>query len=356
MFRSIDDLGKRVVIDTNVLLDAAFVVDGYARKCISALLALGFSPTIDGAIEAEAVQKLSELGKKYCRSVDVVRILIDFVVESKILLVDPAPELNDTLVNRRDVHVVSAAKHYGAWVLTSDVPLSAELQISGVQCRSPFDVVAAERMQKNGLALDLIIHATAPSRQQGLFFGRVVTGQWAGTTKKSKHAICDVENVGRLFYDTNSEQWTFALQTGDAVALQRQLKPNELWTVCATYRLLGQEEESRISIRAARSTTDSMLQHVAVQSELSGTTVGRMTFGSSVQGAESWGGHIRCVVVGPQGMGRRRWRCLLDDPDAVPNPYDSDALSAVLRQIGSQDRRIGRIVLPTLRDLQALDL
>ena len=60
MHNSLKGLAKHVLVDTNVLLDAAFV-NGAARKALMLLSQLGLSPIIDEMIELEANRVLEDL-------------------------------------------------------------------------------------------------------------------------------------------------------------------------------------------------------------------------------------------------------------------------------------------------------
>jgi predicted nucleic acid-binding protein len=69
MHQTLSNLPRRVLVDTNVLLDSAFVSDGLARKSIAALRRLGFSILLSESIDSEGAEKLNylilELGLRF---------------------------------------------------------------------------------------------------------------------------------------------------------------------------------------------------------------------------------------------------------------------------------------------------
>jgi hypothetical protein len=61
MYHPLTDLPTRVVPDSNVLLDAAFVAGGSARRSIDLLGASGYSILIEEMAQREAVRILDKL-------------------------------------------------------------------------------------------------------------------------------------------------------------------------------------------------------------------------------------------------------------------------------------------------------
>ena len=141
MHNSLKGLPARVLIDTNVLLDAAFVTNGAARRSLTLLAQLGYPPFIDQAIESEAFHILEKYRKSFYRAFDVAKVLSDYISVARILRLSHSKQISNTSVNRHDVHVVSAAVQYGAWVLTGDLALNVELHAANIQSRLPFDVI-----------------------------------------------------------------------------------------------------------------------------------------------------------------------------------------------------------------------
>jgi hypothetical protein len=151
VYHSLADLPQRVVPDCNVLLDAAFVVDGSARKSIDALATLGQSLLIEEMIQREAVRILSDLGTSLGLTFDPLSHFNSFLSSKPAMFVPPAPPLLGTGVNRADQHVAAAARHYNSWILTGDTPLAVEAEKVGLQARFPWDVILELAAQQGNL-------------------------------------------------------------------------------------------------------------------------------------------------------------------------------------------------------------
>src|SRR5690606_37206333 len=89
----------------------------------------------------EALRKLNEFRITYGLVFDPAIALNAFISEAKILRLPPGAPLLGTKVHRSDQHVASAAKQYGAWILTSDAILVSQCLSENVDARLPWDVL-----------------------------------------------------------------------------------------------------------------------------------------------------------------------------------------------------------------------
>jgi len=200
MYHSLTDLPTRVVPDCNVLLDAAFVAGGSARKSIDLLGALGHSILVDEMIQCEAVRILMDLTTRLGFTFDPLSRFDEFLRSKPAMFVPPAPPVLGKGVNRADKHVAAAARHYDAWILTGDTTLAVEAEKIGLHARFPWDVILEFAAQQGTLNdLSNFVRFVPPTRQQGLIFGRLIPGEWAGMKGVGEFTVCDIENIGRVF-------------------------------------------------------------------------------------------------------------------------------------------------------------
>lgn len=353
MHNSLNGLPKRVVIDANVLMDAAFVSNGAARKSLAMLQKLGYSPVVDENIESEAIEKLGEYRAKYCLKIDLAKEFIGYISSNKVIRLPAAPQVSSSSVNKHDIHVLSAAAHYGAWVLTGDLALHLQLRLHSIQTRVPFDVIMEAAPT---LTMENIIRIVAPTRESGMLFGRVVPGYWGGSKSSGHFTVCEMANVGRLFYDNATQEWVFDMPMGESVRVKCPLQHGEHWSVCGSYNLPGAGKPGKLSIRAGKHSADTFARSKTTTKIIASSTPGPSSFGSSVRNRDSWNGHLRCVVVGPQGMSNDSWKNIVAIPNSAPNPYDSGILERVLEQVGSLNLLHERMIrLPTEQDLRNLN-
>lgn len=354
MHHPLSSLSRRVILDTNVLLDAAFVEDGVARRAVALLNTLEFSPVIDDMIEREATKILQRYTIQLALTFDAGQVLDRFIRDFHILRLPPAPPLPAPKVNRKDQHIARAAQHYGGWVLSGDVELVVQCEASRIPARFPWDVIMEKAVAKGGeLKLDQVIRVVPPSRERGVIFGRVIPGGWAATNSVGQFTMCDVENVGRVFYDTHTQEWAFEMAIGITARVKSPLKKEEVWAVCGSYQLPGSFKRGSVTIRAGRDALTRHTKREPTMKQITSLSVGQMSFGHSVRGHDYWNGPLRAIVVGPQGMSDDSWKAITATPEGAPNPYDANALERVLRaaQLLRDATMPALMRLPTEQDL-----
>jgi predicted nucleic acid-binding protein len=335
MYQTLQKLPAQVLLDTNVLLDAAFVRDGAARKAVELLPSLGFRLNIDMLTDREAKKVLGRYALRPELRFNPADVLDEFIRASRIFTIPPALPVAETRVNRADRYLANAARQYGAWILSGDAPFAMECQQIGIAVRFPWDVVLEDAFA-NGQEPELrqVIRVTPMSRDSGSIFGRVMTGAWAGTGALSRHTVCHVENVGRILYDLGNNVWVFKTPMGDSVKIECPIGPSETWAVCASYRFPDSRGEGTLLLRVAKSPANSLTESREATTLPHKTGPGRASFGSSLGGRDYWNGHLRCIVISRHQVKAETWKAIVSISDAAPNPYDADALGMALLGIG----------------------
>lgn len=332
MHQSLAGLPPRVVVDTNVLLNASFISDGSARYAITQLGDLGFSSVIDGAVEEEAVAILRKLRIKLALPFDPVGGLQSFIRHAKILVLPRAALHVVPGVNRADRHVYSAAKHYGAWILTGDVELAAQSFSGGIPARLPWDVLMeTATREKKDPPLHYVLRFIGISAERGFIFGRVIPGNWAGMKSVGRFTVCEVENVARLLYDSDAGQWVFAVAGKQVAKANCPLEKDEHWTVCGSY--VVSSGKGNATLRAFSTNGKTIHTSIAFGDASFHNRPGRASFGHSVIEADHWNGWIRKIVVAPKSMTKNAWRALRHLPESAPDPTSGNVLEAALRKV-----------------------
>lgn len=360
MHNLLSNLPRRVVLDANILLDGTFVRDGMARRSIDLLGKLGFSVIIDEDIVREAERVIEKYSRKFSIAVDLREYLRRHMRDMGYVFVTASSQLNVGGISRHDRHVSSAAIQSDAWVLTGDLKLYSELISAGLQARSPIDI-AMEVATSAGKNPDIndIVRIVSPGKHLGMLFGRVIIGNWAGRRGVGKFTVVDIENIGKIYFDTDDSEWVFRLATQAVARLKVDLVEGEQWVVCGTYLLPGAGKRGNVQIRASRSPLVAGVQHTKTEPSLKqivSSAPGQISIGHSVEQKDFWNGHIRSIVVGPQGMRTDRWNAILSIPEASPNPFDDNMLSRVFEQLAHSRISQGVLQIPTAADLAMMRL
>lgn len=332
MHQSLSNLPNKVIVDTNVLLDAAFVSDGLARKSIIALQRLGLSLLLSEGVANEGADKLEFFAKQLeldFAPIDYWIRYLNSIALERIPSVDPVLGFG---VNKSDQHVAAVARQHHAWILTGDAPLVMEAQKLGLSARFPWDVLMECALQE-GRYEDIgnFIRVVPPGDRCGLIFARVLPGAWSGLKDVGRFTVCDIENVGRIYYDTQSSEWKFDLQTRNSVSLKWILASDRPTIVCGTYSFNETSSGGVLRLRASDGAQRNQANKEKIERPLTGNAPGSMSFGHTVGREDYWNGYLRSIVIGPQGVSDKTWKALTSIPEAAPNPYDADGLRRSLR-------------------------
>lgn len=331
MHQSLSALPSRVVVDTNVLLNATFVADSSARYSLEQLSRLGFSLIVDQAIEDEATRVLRKLRVKLGLPYDPVDFFRAYLGQSRILSLPRAALFRSKSVNKADHHIIGAAAHYDAWVLTGDIKLSAQCQGLHIATRLPWDaIMEAAASEKRDPPIDYLLQVAGISATSGSFFARIIPGNWAGMVSVGRFTVCDIQNVGRIYYDTSTEEWVFSTIMGADTRLKCPLVPNQYWIVSASYEAGTQGSSGIVTLRAARPFGQSLQDNISIKGKISAPTPGAISFGHTVDQSDYWNGHLRRVVLSPIPIDSKGWRALVKVPEAAPDPATSNVLEAAL--------------------------
>jgi predicted nucleic acid-binding protein len=331
MYHSLANLPKRVIADTNVLLDATFV-DGLARRATRLLGRLGISLILDDMTEREAESILDRLKKKLALSFEPKALLAEYLSLVQVIRVPPGSPMLATGINRADRHVVAAAREHSAWILTGDAPLVVECDKIGLPARFPWDVVMEDASQRGRQdEISKIIRVVPPTKEQGLIFARVIPGAWRGIRGAGQFfTVCEIGGLGRIGYDNSNERWVFDTAIGQKAEARCTLDSDGPWAVCASYKLPGIGKSGRIEIRAGRRPAPVPPGITSTLKQLPRSPFGDLRIGSTSSGLDYWNGHVRAIVVGPQTMSAETWKAIVYTTEGAPNPYDANALERAL--------------------------
>lgn len=348
MYQSLDALPKRLVIDTNVLLNAAFVPDCTASVAIRSVKAMGYAVILDSSVDLEARKILRRISNKRRLSYDPNKYLDSYISTQGLISVPANRTIASDSVNRADRHVYAAANNCGAWILTSDVKFAAELQKSAVKVRLPWDVVIAANINDGKALLRSQFRVTGLSRNEGSLFARVIP-DWASENCKERYAICEVSGVGKLYYDAGESAWVLDLFGGKSVSAKCSVKPEEGWMVCGCYSRTG--GTYNVTIRADSDIGTSAHNSIQCKLDFTNDSPGSASLGHFVDISGHWNGWIKKVLIYPKAMTKKTWSALRMVPESEPDPASGNILEASLIRASPVG---GGLILPAQRDFQSI--
>lgn len=342
MYQPLSGLQLRVVIDTNVLLNATFVAESNARRALESLYQRGYSLVIDAAIEAEAIDQLRRLSKKLRLHYDPVQIFRAYLQSLQILSLPHADPYYVGSINKADLVVVGAAIHYQGWILTGDTKFAAECQTVDVITRQPFDVITSiELLEKRELPLDHFLTVKGISQFQGSLFARVVVGP---VLSMSNFAVCDVENLGCIYYAGSISSWVFETSMGEKVALKCHAKPEQHWIVSVSYELSRNNGAMTATLRAAEPLGDTFSQNRTLKKMIQAASPGVVAFGHRANHRDFLNGCLRRVVISTSTINSKAWKAIVSIPELSPDPSVNNVLESALKKVKFSGNKL---LLPT---------
>jgi predicted nucleic acid-binding protein len=340
MFQTLKELPSRVILDTNIVLNAAFVEGSSSRHSIEQLNKLRYYPVIDQAIADEAIRVLVRLRRELNLAYDPLKIFRDYLAESKILTLPSAPLIQCRPINKADRHVIGAACQYGAWVLTGDIKLAGQCHGFHVATRLPWDVIFESYLGDDLTPpVHYVFQIAGVSSRTGSIFARIVTGGWGGACTGGHYTVCDVQNIGRLYYDSSTSEWVFSTVLSAEARLKCALSGNQEWLLSVSFDV-ATSGAGGLTLRAAQPHGDSAQSNVSFRGAFPGIGPGQITFGHTIHHNDHWNGGIKRVVLRPVSIDAKGWRALVTVPEAAPDPASSNILEAALRRVKISPSRI----------------
>jgi predicted nucleic acid-binding protein len=316
-----NDPHTRVLPDANVWLDAAFWPKGVAARAVAFLRTQSIPVILEEQIEDEAKKILRRRASELRLSFDPVIHFSSFTHD--FLRVPPA-DLIPVWVNKSDAHIARAAIHYRALLLTQDTPLIAECLSEGILAQFPWSVLAS---LGDTLPEDEILRVMPPGAHSGTIFVRVTPGGWKGMKNVGQFTVCDLENIGHLFFDSGSNKWVF----NGAQRAELDFPPAALGQsiVSVTYKLPS-TGTGKIVLRAYSPASGERGSSTVNTLRKIKQSCGQVRVGSSLAGDAYWNGVIRHLTTSPEGLGAVKWKAFCEVPDAAPDPMNKGALSSAL--------------------------
>ena len=329
MYNSLENLPERVVLDSNVCLNAAFVRSSIAYKVVGQLRELGFVPFLSDQIVSECETQLGFIALNMEKSVFLIKHFRYWIEQEKLLIVPVAALESDELekINKKDRSVVKAMLENKAWLLTNDAPLFLEVKSIGGEPRFSWDVAIESELRKTDeWPLSAVIRPHPMRQQEGSIFVRFDTLWGSDQVRGKTPYLVDIDRLISVFYDGNTGCIVARHDQGVEVSIPVMISAGDMQTILVNYSRPG-----HLQLRVTGSTEP-------VQADLCDTSgisfsqpVGKPFFGSDRHEKNQINGHLRSLVTHPKVISGDRWRTYLSIPNASPNPWDELSLGDFLR-------------------------
>lgn len=319
------NLPKKVIVDTNILIEAAFNINGYSRNSLVLLNLMGFQLSISDKIYEEASKKLRD-NRKNLKLDYNPKLFLDHLIQNFDMELFPCNSKKEfKFINKKDQIVARASVKKDGFVLTNDLKLYDECIQESIPVRFSWQVDAEYKMLTNKTDIRYLnIHP--PAKEKGYIFARIIPSGWDSDSKLDKEfTILDIKNIGRLFYKSKENIWSFNTISGIAANIEFEFQRNEILTFLVNYDVDNELLE-------LRSSHHSHPTHEKLKSFPIRKSVGRITFGHDVNNENYLNGYLRAIVIGHKKVSKKKFRLLCEYDEALPNPWDVDMLKLYMKK------------------------
>lgn len=352
----LNGLPPRAVVDSNVLLDAALIADGFGASALSALNAEKISLYIDDTSYRDAARVLQR--HQPGAPISLEPLLIAACSYFSIMHVPPSEAVRHHKIKRQDSHLVRAATSLDAFVVTDDAPLLLQLHDSAMHGRCTRDL-AVLPYSIEGKVPPMHYHfgGTFMDHKAAFIFMRCAAHASTVDGTRPESTLWESDALGRFFYDSRRKGLAFTAPWFSAdICLSFEL-PLHQQVILVLNLDFPPRGGTDISIRAAlghpvelglEDVSRSCSMHVGRRPPLGYGS--NFQIGNSYKRGNGWGGALAQMSWGSGKIRSDAWKCYRYVPATAPNPLTANLLRPAIACIGVSAERIQ---LPLLGDVVA---
>lgn len=307
----------RLLLDTNMVLNAAFVDGSWARRLIALAqthrlsLFVGHQSLADA--RARAMRLVFEGGSRRDAGAH-----IDSMLRALGILAVPGSAAAPIEIPAHDRHVAAEAAAARATLVTTDRELWLACKRAGVAAALPLELLR----HFYGIGLANTVFGVHPNRAAGSVFCSGHGGPWA-TAGAGRYTLLHLVGAVWLYYDASEAAWIAEIEGSTPLVLPARVVHGQLETVALSWR-----SGDQIQLRAASAEHPT---HRPLLRPLQGHFAGNARIGAHDSGQHYWNSTIYVSVMNDRPIGRDLWRELRQHQDVTPNPFDDDRLAAAVR-------------------------
>jgi hypothetical protein len=326
VYHRINTLGSKVVVDSNILLDASFNINGFSRSAIYLLHLMGYYLLCDKKIYREACKILKRKRKRFDLEYEPLLFLDKLLNDFSFNVVSFNSEREVKKVNKYDRHVAQATIEQEAFLLTNDLDLYHECIKSLIPVRFPWHVVNEYNILKTGHP-GKIINLHPPHRKRGFVFARIIPGGWDSSLDgDNKFTVVEIENLGKLFYSSSCKAWCFNTAEDVNVKVEHKFSSDDVITLLVNFDI---ENKELLELRSCHNNHPDRNYLCDLPNE---SGFGTVTIGHDLNNINHLDGMLSTLVTGHKTIGKDTFKMLCKYKEAIPNPWDKGMLDFYLKK------------------------
>ena len=326
------DIPQQVILDANIVLNAAFLNGGQCDNAVKILDAKGATFLLDEITWNECTRRLGRILVSEQATLLALDPLVERMARLKVLHVPPAPLLQAE--PRHDAHIIGLATEWHVPVLTTDNELQARLLRRGLEVLMP-DAQEFWERPFWGPPPVWLNQAHDQATQELLVMFWALPGAWAGTSSVSRHALFSADQWGCLSFENGKKPSVrFDAPQGAPLVCRHRLHPGRTLIAAITTRfnpLDIKSSKSAVFASSGRSNRDS---HHSTDRIVPTLPTTRRWLGSDGGRSSFWNGHIQSIRMLPKWLSPRVWKLVTELPDFRPSfSVDVGRLEGAVREM-----------------------
>lgn len=309
---------NRYLLDSNMVLNAAFVEGSWARQVVEIAHKRNFGLFVGTLSLRDAHRRAVSLACASPRALEAATYVDNMLRSLGAVVVDPAPTAVHAAVPMHDAHVVREALAADATLITMDRELWLACRLAAITALVPIEVFRREY----GVTLGLTAFGVAPTPTAGSLFARGHVGSWAKATG-TRHTLIHFPGFAWLGYDTSKRAWIADFPGLAPLALRAEVDAQQFEAVSVSWQVGDQ-------IRLRASSVDHPVQR-SLLTPLPNFVPAKYQLGASADQKDYWNSTLWACVSTDRPVGKELWRDCKQHHDLTPNPFDDDRLDAAVR-------------------------
>lgn len=300
---------KRCVLDANVLLDAALIVDGAGALAISALGRRGIAFTTSERARAEALERVRE----YRNGLTSIEAIVERFIEANVCVSNEG-NANDNL---HDDHVICLAHEGDTCAITEDLPLIHRLNSLDMHGRTLREVLYdCVRPQPGFLTT---IFGTGLGADGHIFVKADAHPDMCRDAREWN--LFESQGFVRVAYDSARGAFVLFRGTRRTIEIPFVIESDRPFALCVSYST-GRKTSITLRVGWVGSQSDSI---ATVEIAALGAAPHPMIrWLNRFEKPEGWKGHLQVGTFAPNRLSKESWRASRELVGVAPSTLTAD--------------------------------
>ncbi|RUV70610.1 MAG: hypothetical protein EOR30_08445 [Mesorhizobium sp.] len=288
---------ETAVLDANVLLDAALIVDGVGANAVAALNARG----VKLVTSARAWEELHETLSKFRNGLAPIDAIVDKVLAGKVEIRTAEGSLSK--ISDHDRHVALLAAECKGCLLTEDLELINDMNAASLHARTLRETLYEYHSLPSGIIP--AAHGTAFGADGHIFAKADAHLDILGESREWN--LFANEDLGRVAYDSRLRSFCFfGADDSPLLNVPFELQPDVTFAIALDYATGS--SSTTFSLKVCYQGSDDVCTVSTRAAALKRAPRSDVRWLNRFEKPEGWKGHFQVGTFGPYRLSRSSWR------------------------------------------------